>query len=165
MKHSDALSERNKSTTGSSSIIRCFCEGSFWSVSNIQNVVTSISYLSSSNALEALFAGVNISSISGCTFQFMTKPVKLVLKPVLFKPPDPPSCVWWLLVPTNQSRNADYAIYSSFDMLDEPFITDVNFPSVKSHKALNQPICYPSSFLVERCSLIQSCSLLSEEVS
>ena len=42
--------------------------------------VSSIGYSSSSNALEAVFAVANISSMSGCTFQFMTGPVSIVKK-------------------------------------------------------------------------------------
>ena len=67
----------------------------------IQNVVTSVvscsGYSSSSCAIEASqlvdFVDANINNISsitlitGCTFQFMTGPVKIVNKPVLFKRP------------------------------------------------------------------------------
>ena len=50
------------------------------SASNIQNAVTLVnsSYLSTSNALEAIFAGANISSVLDCTFQIMTGPVNIV---------------------------------------------------------------------------------------
>ena len=49
---------------------------------DIQNAVTSVSssYPSTSNALEAIFAGANISSVSDCTLQIMTGPVNIVKK-------------------------------------------------------------------------------------
>ena len=56
---------------------------------NIQNAVTSVSssYPSTSNALEAIFAGANISYLSDCTFQIMTgRPVNIVNEAVLIRP-------------------------------------------------------------------------------
>ena len=52
------------------------------SASDIQNAVTSVSssYPSTSNALEAIFAGANISSVSDYTLQIMTGPVNIVKK-------------------------------------------------------------------------------------
>ena len=118
---SDALSEKNKSTTGSSSNIRCFCQGSFQSVSNIQNAMTSVSYLSSSNALEARFAGVNISSISGCTFQFMTGPVKIVNNPALKRRQRLNIIIYWCLtLACLELLMLLLAIYLSFNMQDKP---------------------------------------------
>ena len=123
---SDALSERNKSTTGSSSNVRCFYQGSFQSVSNIQNVMTSVSYLSSSNTLEARFAGVNISSISGCTFQFMTGPVKIVNNPALKRRQRLNIIIYLCLaLACLELLMLLLAIYLSFDMQDKPFIFQV----------------------------------------
>ena len=58
------------------------------SASNIQNAVTSVSssYPSASNAVEAIFAGANISSVLDCTFQIMTGPVNIVNKAALKRP-------------------------------------------------------------------------------
>ena len=55
------------------------------SASNIKNAVTSVSslYLQTSNALEAIFDGANISYVSDCTFQIMTGPVNIVNEAVL----------------------------------------------------------------------------------
>ena len=76
---SDALSGRKESATASSSDVN--------SADSVKvPSVTSIGYSSSSNALEAVFAGANISSMSGCTFQFMTGPVSIVNKPTLKRP-------------------------------------------------------------------------------
>ncbi|KAL9988017.1 hypothetical protein ACROYT_G002414 [Oculina patagonica] len=61
---SDTLSGRKEPENASTSDIN----------SSIQDSATSVSCSSSSNALEAVFAGANISSISGCTFQVMTGP-------------------------------------------------------------------------------------------
>ena len=76
---SDALSGRKESATASSSDINSDESVKVPSVS-------SIGYSSSSNALEAVFAGANISSMSGCTFQFMTGPVSIVNKPAPKRP-------------------------------------------------------------------------------
>ena len=76
---SDTLSGR-KEPEGSS-YSHADSRDSVSSVPNIQNNVTSVScsaISSSSNALEAVFPGANISSIWGCTFQIMTGPVKIV---------------------------------------------------------------------------------------
>ena len=55
---------------------------------NIQNAVTSVSssYPSTSNALETIVAGANISSVSDCTFQIMTGPVNNVNEAALKRP-------------------------------------------------------------------------------
>ena len=55
---------------------------------NIHNAVTSVSssYPSTSNALEAIFAGTKISSVSDCTFQIMTVPVNIVNEAALKRP-------------------------------------------------------------------------------
>ena len=99
---SDVVSGRNESTTGRSSDINfddSYDYVNFPSDFKIQNVVTSLvscsGYSSSSYALETSqlvdFVGANINNISsitlitGCTFQFMTGPVTIVNKPVLFK--------------------------------------------------------------------------------
>ena len=85
---SDALSRRNQPATSSSTHINLDDSVKGPSVSNTQNAVTSVSssYRSTSNALEAIFAGANISSVSDCTFQIMTGPVNIVSEPVLKRP-------------------------------------------------------------------------------
>ena len=70
---SDALSGRKESATASSSDINSDDSVKVPSV-------FSIGYSSSSNALEAAFAGANILSMSASTFQFMTGPVSIVNK-------------------------------------------------------------------------------------
>ena len=77
---SDALSRRNQLATSSYTHISFDDSVKVRSASNIQNVVTSVSssYPSTSKALGAIFAGANISSVSDCTFQIMTGPVKIV---------------------------------------------------------------------------------------
>ena len=72
---SDALSGRIESATASSSDVK----------SDDSVKVTSVSskgYSSSPNVLETFFTGANISSMSGCTFQFMTGPVSIVKVPL-----------------------------------------------------------------------------------
>ena len=85
---SDALSRRNKLVTSSCTHINLDDSVKGLSVSNSQNAVTSVSssYQSTSNALEAIFAGADISSVSDCTFQIMTGPVNIVNEPVLKRP-------------------------------------------------------------------------------
>ena len=85
---SDALSRRNQPATSSCTHINLDDSVKGPSVSNTQNAVTSVSssYQSTSNALEAIFAGANISSVSDCTFQIMTGPVNIVNEPVLKRP-------------------------------------------------------------------------------
>ena len=85
---SDALSRRNQPATSSCTHINLDDSVKGPSVSNTQNAVTSVSssHQSTSNALEAIFAGANISSVSDCTFQIMTGPVNIVNEPVLKRP-------------------------------------------------------------------------------
>ncbi|XP_078361481.1 uncharacterized protein KIAA1958-like [Oculina patagonica] len=73
---SDTLSGRKEPENASTSDIN----------SSIQDSATSVSCSSSSNALEGVFAGANISSISGCTFQVMTGPVQFVNQPAAKRP-------------------------------------------------------------------------------
>ena len=88
---SDVLSRRNQPATSSCTHINLDDSVKVRSASNIQNAVTSVSssYPSTSNALEAIFAGANISSVSDCTFQIMTGPVNIVSQPALKRPRRP----------------------------------------------------------------------------
>ena len=69
-----AISRRNQPATSSCTDINLDDSVKVHSASNTQNAVTSASssYPSTSNALEAIIAGANISSVSDCTFQIMT---------------------------------------------------------------------------------------------
>ena len=69
---SDALSRRNQPATSSCTHINLDDSVKVPSASNIQNAVTSVSssYPSTSNALEAIFAGTNISSVSDWAGQY-----------------------------------------------------------------------------------------------
>ena len=85
----DTLSRQKEPANASTSQINSGSNDNsarFPSVSSIQNSTTSVSCSSSSNALEAVFAGANISSITGCTFQIMTGPVQFVNEPVAKRP-------------------------------------------------------------------------------
>ena len=81
----DALSRRNQPAKSSCTHINLDDSVKVPSASNIQNAVTSVSssYQSTSNTLEAIFAGANISSVMDCTFQIMTGPVNIINEPAL----------------------------------------------------------------------------------
>ena len=86
---SDTLSRRKEPANASTSQINSGSNDNsarFPSVSFIQNSATSVSCSSSSNALEAVFADSNISSMTGCTFQIMTGPVQFVNEPAAKRP-------------------------------------------------------------------------------
>ena len=85
---SGALSRGNQPATSSCTHINLDDFVKVPSASNIQNAVTSVSssYPSTSNTLEAIFAGTNISSVSDCTFQIMTGPVNIVNEAALKRP-------------------------------------------------------------------------------
>ena len=86
---SDTLSRQKEPANASTSQINSGSNDNsarFPSVTSIQNSATSVSCSSSSNALEAVFAGANISSITGCTFQIMTGPVQFVNEPAAKRP-------------------------------------------------------------------------------
>ena len=85
---SDALSRRNQPATSSCIHINLDDSVNVPSASNIQNAATSVSssYLSTSNAREAIFAGANISSVSDCTFQIMTGPVNIINEAAFKRP-------------------------------------------------------------------------------
>ena len=85
---SDALSSRNQPAMSSCTHINLDDSLKVPSASNVQNAVTSVSssHPSTSNALETIFAGANISSVSDCTFQIMTGPVNIVNEAALKRP-------------------------------------------------------------------------------
>ena len=137
----DALSRRNQPATSSCTHINLDDSVKVPSAANIQNTVTSVSslYPSTSNALEAIFAGANISSVLDCNFQTDQEGRHIIKKrrrrSHIFRPARYCRCLIANSSHRSTFSDAYFAIYPSFDM-KRIAIKDVNSQFVPNDKAL-----------------------------